>query len=221
MPFSPRKRFHAAAVATATAAALLFPGADGPGAGQARAQEAAPRATTIKRVETYLNSIKTLRARFLQISPTGEVARGTVLISRPGKLRIEYDPPSPVLILTQGSYLMLFDKDLQSPSYAPLDDSLAGFLVRPEIRLSGDVQVRKLTQAKGVIRLSIVQTESPEAGTLTLVFNDGPLSLRQWVIVDAQGGETRVSLVNPQFNVEIDPSKFEFTLPEEEEFDRE
>lgn len=220
MSSSAPKRVPAALVATIAAAALILSCA-GSAKKPALAQESAPRAKTIKRVETYLNSIKSLRARFLQVSPTGEVARGTVLISRPGKLRIEYDPPSPVLILTQGSYLMLFDKDLQSPSYAPLDDSLAGFLVRPDIRLSGDVEVRELQGAKGVIRLSIVQTKSPEAGKLTLVFNDGPLSLRQWVIVDAQGGETRVSLANPQFNIKIDPTKFEFRLPEEEEFDRE
>lgn len=221
MSVSIRKRVHAAAAAAVTAAALMIPGGSATGTGRALAQDAAPRAKVINRVETYLNSIKTLRARFLQVAPTGEVSRGTVLISRPGKLRIEYDPPSPVLILTQGSYLMLFDKDLQSPSYTSLDDSLAGFLVRSKIRLSGDVQVRELERAKGVVRLSIVQTESPDAGILTLVFNDDPLQLRQWVIVDAQGGETRVSLENPQFNIKIDPSRFEFTLPEEEPIDRE
>jgi outer membrane lipoprotein-sorting protein len=214
------KRFRAPlAVLFAVAVSVLA--AAGIGSGPAQGQENGSRATTIKKVETYLNSIKSLRARFLQVSPNGEFARGTVLISRPGKLRIEYDPPSPVLILTQGSYLMLFDKDLQSPSYTSLADSLAGFLVRPDIRLSGDVEVRKLQSAKGVTRVSIVRKESPDAGTLTLVFNDDPLSLRQWVIVDSQGGETRVSLVDPQFNIKIDPARFEFTLPEEEEFDRE
>jgi outer membrane lipoprotein-sorting protein len=194
------------------AATLAVPG-PGP-----RAEATAGQADLVSRVEAYLNSIRTMRSRFLQIGPSGEVSRGTVLISRPGKLRIEYDPPSPVLILTESNYLMLYDKDLQSRSYASLDDSLAGFLVRPKIRLSGDVALRKLEETRGIVRLTLAQADSPEAGTLTLVFDDGPLSLRQWVVVDGQGGETRVSLENPRFNIKLDPERFEFTPPDTEDY---
>ena len=188
--------------------------------GTALAQEAETRADMTPRIESYLNSITTLRARFLQISPTGDIARGTVLMSRPGKLRIDYDPPVPVLIVTEGSWLVLYDKELEASSYTSLDDSLAGFLVRPKIRLSGDVMVRKTDRAKNVVRVTIVRRESPENGMLTLVFSEKPLMLRQWTIIDGRGGTTRVALENPVFNHKIDAKAFEFTPPQRED-DRE
>ncbi|MDX1484777.1 MAG: outer membrane lipoprotein carrier protein LolA [Alphaproteobacteria bacterium] len=184
------------------------------------AQDREGRQRLISELETYLNSIRTLRARFLQIGPSGDIARGRVLISRPGNLRIDYDPPSPIVIATQGSWLMLYDKDLEAPSYTSLDDSLAGFLVRDKIRLSGDVVVRRLERNKGVIRVTIVQKESPDSGSLTLVFNESPLALRQWSITDGRGGETRVALENARFNDKIDAAEFDFTIPERED-DRE
>lgn len=217
LPLTPRPIAWLSA-ALCAAVLTLAPYSGGFGvATPAQAQDAGARAELTKRIEKYLNSIETLRARFLQIGPAGEVARGTVLISRPGKLRIEYDPPSPVLILTQGSYLMLYDKELDSRSYASLSDTLAGFLVRPEIRLSGDIEVRDLHRSKGVIRVTLVKADSPDSGRLTLVFSDDPLRLRQWVVVDEQGGETRVALEDPRFNIKLDRDAFEYTFPEPDE----
>ena len=187
---------------------------------QGTAQEMEARAAAMARIERYLNSITTLRARFLQISPAGNIARGTVLISRPGKMRIDYDPPVPVLIVTEGDWLMLYDKELEASSYTSLDGSLAGFLVRPKIRLAGNVVVRNLDRTKSVIRVTIVRREAPESGALTLVFSENPLSLRQWTIIDGRGGETRVALENPQFNGKIEAKEFEFTPPDRED-DRE
>ncbi|MCZ6448680.1 MAG: outer membrane lipoprotein carrier protein LolA [Alphaproteobacteria bacterium] len=206
-----------AALALLAAIFLAAPMVSGALPGTALAQGMETRADITARIERYLNSITTLRARFLQISPTGDVARGTVLISRPGKMRIDYDPPVPVLIVTEGSWLMLYDKELEASSYTSLNDSLAGFLVRPRIQLGGDVMVRDLDRGKGVIRVTMVRRDAPESGALTLVFGEKPLSLRQWTIVDGRGGETRVALENPQFNGKIDAKEFEFTPPERED----
>ena len=175
---------------------------------------------TSARVERYLNSITTMRARFLQFAPSGDISRGTVLLSRPGRLRIEYDPPVPILILTEGYWLMYYDKELEQASYAAVDDSLAGFLVRAKIRLSDDAVSHKIYAGKGVIRVAVTRREAPEGGKLTLVFSDRPLRLRQWIITDGRGEETRVVLENARFNGEILPKEFEFTLPERED-DRE
>ncbi|MCZ6609637.1 MAG: outer membrane lipoprotein carrier protein LolA [Alphaproteobacteria bacterium] len=206
-----------AALALLAAIFLAAPMVSGALPGTALAQGMETRADITARIERYLNSITTLRARFLQISPAGDIARGTVLMSRPGKMRIDYDPPVPVLIVTEGSWLMLYDKELEASSYTSLNDSLAGFLVRPRIQLGGDVMVRDLDRGKGVIRVTMVRRDAPESGALTLVFGEKPLSLRQWTIVDGRGGETRVALENPQFNGKIDAKEFEFTPPERED----
>lgn len=206
-----------AALALLAAIFLAAPMVSGALPGTALAQGMETRADITARIERYLNSITTLRARFLQISPAGDIARGTVLMSRPGKMRIDYDPPVPVLIVTEGSWLMLYDKELEASSYTSLNDSLAGFLVRPRIQLGGDVMVRDLDRRKGVIRVTMVRRDAPESGALTLVFGEKPLSLRQWTIVDGRGGETRVALENPQFNGKIEAKEFEFTPPERED----
>ncbi len=206
-----------AAIALLAAIFLAAPMVSGALPGTALAQGMETRADITARIERYLNSITTLRARFLQISPAGDIARGTVLMSRPGKMRIDYDPPVPVLIVTEGSWLMLYDKELEASSYTSLNDSLAGFLVRPRIQLGGDVMVRDLDRGKGVIRVTMVRRDAPESGALTLVFGENPLSLRQWTIVDGRGGETRVALENPLFNGKIEAKEFDFTPPERED----
>ncbi|MCZ6636940.1 MAG: outer membrane lipoprotein carrier protein LolA [Alphaproteobacteria bacterium] len=181
-----------------------------------RAQIEAVQPGLSAEIERYLNSITTMRSRFLQIAPSGDISRGIVLLSRPGQLRIEYDPPVPVLILTEGNWLMFYDKELEQPSYAPVRDTLAGFLIRKNIRLSDDDVDHKIFRGKGVVRVSITRREAPESGKLTLVFSNSPLRLRQWTITDGRGEETRVALEQPRFNGKIEAKEFEFTLPERE-----
>ena len=73
-----------------------------------------------------------------------------------------------------------------------------------------------LVKGKGTVRLTIERSEAPEDGSLTLVFEDNPLTLRQWSVRDAQGGETHVSLVAPEFGAAINDEAFEFTPPEKD-----
>ncbi|HEY4134782.1 MAG TPA: outer membrane lipoprotein carrier protein LolA [Alphaproteobacteria bacterium] len=169
----------------------------------------------LARVEAYLNSIRTLRSDFLQVSNNGATAQGFVAMKRPGQLRIEYAPPSPNLIVTDGRFIVYVEKYLKQTSYIPLDSSLAGFLVRDTIKLSGDVTVTAFEKAKGAVRVTLSQTDQPENGALTLVFSDQPLQLRQWSVLDAQGQTTRVSLMDPQYGVPVDPKLFGFTRPKE------
>lgn len=197
----------AAVLALATAGAAVSRAGAGEMTGKARTAELA-------RIESYLNSVTSLSARFLQIAPDGSLSHGTVLLKRPGRIKIEYDPPVPILIVADGYWLTYFDKDLGDPAYTPIHDTLAGFLVRKHIRLGGDIHVTGLEEGKGTVRLTIERTEAPEDGSLTLVFADTPLTLRQWSVRDAQGGVTHVSLVAPEFGVAIDDKVFEFSPPD-------
>lgn len=174
----------------------------------------------VAKIETYLNSIRTLRAHFLQVADNGATDGGTVLISRPGRMRIDYDPPSPHLIIADGTFLIYHEKKLKQTSYLPLGSSLAGFLVRDTIRLSGDVTVTAFEHQKGVLRATLKKTDEPDAGELTLVFSDNPLQLRQWTVTDAQGGAIRITLVNPEFGVPLDRKLFVFDAPERERLNR-
>ncbi len=168
----------------------------------------------LARVEAYLNGVKTIRARFMQISSTGELAEGDFYLLRPGKMRIEYRPPVPVLIVADGTWLIYYERELGQVSYIPLDSTPAGILVADKISLRDDaVTVTGFERESGTVRVTLVRTESPEEGSLTLVFSDKPLALRKWTVVDAQGVVTNVSLIDASYDVPVDPNLFRFKNP--------
>lgn len=167
----------------------------------------------IARVEQYLNSVRTLRARILQIADNGGTAEGTLYLSRPGRLRLEYDPPVPILLVANGTFLIHYDKDLKTVAHLPLNSTPAGLLVREKIQLSGDVTVTRVERGPGSLRVTLVQTKDPDAGQLTLVFGERPFALSNWQVVDAQGNVTRVALIEPKVDVPLDPALFRFTDP--------
>ena len=71
-------------------------------------------------VEDYLNGFATLKAHFLQIADDGAQAEGTAYISRPGRLRLQYDPPAQLVLLADGTFLIVDDKRYPHPSYVLL-----------------------------------------------------------------------------------------------------
>lgn len=178
------------------------------------AAPAESEAATVERLERYLESVRTLRSAFLQIAPSGAVARGTLYLQRPGRLRIDYDPPPPVTIIADGTWLIYVDTELDEANRTFLSRTMAGLLVREDLPLGGAVEVVGLRRAKGVLRLTLRRAEAPEEGTLALTFTDSPVQLRQWAVTNAEGETTTVALVDPRFGVELDPKLFEFISPE-------
>lgn len=168
----------------------------------------------IARAEDYLNAVNTLKARFLQVSPNGSSVEGDAYLSRPGRLRMQYDPPSPLLVVADGTFLIVHDKQLGEPSYIPLGSTPAGILVRSGVKLNGDdVSVTHVARQPGAVRISMVESDDPAAGEITLVFTDRPFALRQWQVKDAQHQVTTVSLYEAQTGLTLDPKLFEFKDP--------
>lgn len=165
-------------------------------------------------VSAYLNDIKSLQADFVQISSTGDSAKGTLLLSRPKNLRIEYAPPTPILIVANGEYLSYVDTELKQVNHIPVDDTPAAFLLRENFAFdTGDLIITGFERAAKAIRVSMVQRKDPLAGELTLAFAEDPMVLRQWSIVDAQGITTHITLVNARFDFPIPDKQFEVDLP--------
>ena len=196
--------------------AIVFAGAPSSGKTPAGASLSAGDKADITRIERYLNGISTMRARFLQVAANDELSQGWVFISRPGKLRVEYDPPTPVLIIGDGAWLIYHDSELEQTTYRFLKSSLAGFLVQKTVRLGGKVTVTGLEHGPGVIRVKLVKSGAGEEGSLALTFSDRPLVLRQWTVTDAEGQATQIALVNAQFGLSLDEALFDFTEPAED-----
>jgi outer membrane lipoprotein-sorting protein len=178
------------------------------------AQAVDPRdAADIARVEAYLETVRTLDSRFLQIGPDGSIAEGRFLLSRPGRLRLEYDAPNPNLLVSDGRAFVHIDKSLRTIAYLPIDSTPAGLLVRANIQLSGDVTVVGIERSPAALRMTLIQTKDPRAGRLVLTFADRPLGLVGWSVVDAQGLATRLTLVDAKFGAVLDATAFAFVDP--------
>jgi outer membrane lipoprotein-sorting protein len=167
----------------------------------------------VDRVQNYLNGIRTLASRFDQYSGEGNRATGQLWLARPGRMRFEYDPPVPVLLVANGNNIFYYDKELQQVSELRIEDTPAGFLLRDQIVLSGDVTLTRFEHKPGAIRLTMVETTEPGQGSATLVLDDRPLELRQWTIVDPQQKEVTVALTDPHYGAPVDEKLFYWTDP--------
>lgn len=194
----------------------------GPFLPEASAQSsAAPRPLTeadraaIGRAESALAGIRTLKARFLQADARGGTAQGTVWMQRPGRARFAYDPPSTILVVSDGTIVTFFDSAVNQTSAVPLGSTPLGTLLAERVRLDeGDARVAAVQQREGLVQITVVKRASPAEGSLTLTFADTPLSLRQWTVIDTQGREVRVTLYEIETGVRIDPALFRFVSPD-------
>lgn len=179
----------------------------------AQSQTAAGQAEVVARVEAYFNAMTTLRARFLQIAQGGGSAEGTAWISRPSRMRFEYDAPEPTLLIAANNQFFHFDRDLQQPTVVPLSSTPLSVLLRSPLRLSGDVTVAGIERARGLVAVTVYRTSQPSEGRITLVLDENPMALRQWVVLDAQGRSTRVTLTQIETGQRFDPFLFAFNDP--------
>jgi len=164
-----------------------------PGTAGALALSEADR-TDIARIEKYLNSISTLKSRFVQVSPNGALSAGGFWLKRPGWMRFEYDPPVPYLVLASQTWLIFIDAELGQPQHWPINETPFSVLVDDTISLSRNTSIETIKRGPGRIAVTLRHKTRPDDGTISLVFSDQPLILRQWRIIDTQGLPTTVTL---------------------------
>jgi outer membrane lipoprotein-sorting protein len=178
-----------------------------PDAGQADA-------AVIARVQAYLNSLGTLKARFLQVAPNGAVTRGTAWLERPGRMRFEYDLPSPLLLVAGHGFVLFSDSKLGQTSNIPLGQTPLGILLAEHIDLTtGGLRVTGIRQLPAELQITLVRAANPAEGSLTLTFATDPMTLRQWTVTDAQQQRTTVTLYNIQTGGKFDQSLFNPNAP--------
>jgi outer membrane lipoprotein-sorting protein len=184
---------------------------------RAQAQAQSPLAerdrADVARAEAWLNTLRSLKARFLQVAQNGAAAEGTAWIVRPGTMRFEYDPPEPLLLVASHGQFFYFDRQLKQATTLPISSTPLGMLLRADLKLSGDVTIARVERGGGLLRISLHRTGQAAEGRLTLVFGTEPMELKQWAVVDAQGLETRVSLYQPEYGARYPDILFDFNDP--------
>ena len=192
--------------------AMLAPAVSGRAHAQTRPLSPAD-AADVTRAEAYLNSIHTLKARFFQVAPNGATSGGQAWLERPGRMRFQYDPPAPFLLVAGHGVLVFYDSQLKQTSNIPLGSTPLGILLQDNLKLSGGLTLTNVTRLPGQLQLTLQRTASPGDGSLSLFFADNPLVLRQWIVLDQQRQETRVTLLDIQLGGTFDQKLFTFIDP--------
>lgn len=159
----------------------------------------------VARAESYLQGLRTATADFIQTSSIGSRLSGKFYLSRPGKLRFDYNEVKD-FIVADGVFVYFYDSQLGSQSNAPIGQTLADFLLREDLSLKGDLRVTQTSKKDGYVFLNIVQKDDAAAGQVELIFTEIPYQLSRWRVTDAQGETTEVVLKNLQTGVQFKDS---------------
>ncbi|PPR79376.1 MAG: Outer-membrane lipoprotein carrier protein [Alphaproteobacteria bacterium MarineAlpha2_Bin1] len=165
----------------------------------------------INEIESYFNNINTLQAKFIQLDENGIYKSGTLMVAKPGKIRFDYNKPSSVLIVSDGEYVIFYDKKVEQLNRIHINKIPIQFLLTNNFSFKKNNILIKNIQFEGnVITLSIQYDKNVLTNKIKLLFESNPLILRQWIVEDSQGYKTRISLEDINTDIKLDEKKFKF-----------
>ncbi len=161
------------------------------------------------KISAYLSSLQNLSGNFVQVGPDGSRSTGSFYIQKPGKVRFEYDPPSPIAIVADGSSVVVRDTKLATQDLYPLSQTPLRFLLSDRLDLMRDTNVVGVTSDDLYITVTI-EEKQPLVGTsrLMLMLGAKDNQLKQWTITDPQGYDTTIAIYNLDSTKKIDPGLF-------------
>jgi outer membrane lipoprotein-sorting protein len=169
----------------------------------------------VAKVSSYLSSVQTLVGDFVQVGPDGRRTEGQFYIQKPGKVRFEYNPPSPVEVIADGKSVVVRDRKLDTQQLWPLSQTPLRFLLSDHIDLMKDTNLVSVSADDTFVTIVIEETQTL-VGTSRLMLMVGAkdLQLRQWTVTDPQGYDTTVAVYNLDTTKKPDPELFTIPLQE-------
>ncbi|MEM7215933.1 MAG: outer-membrane lipoprotein carrier protein LolA [Pseudomonadota bacterium] len=161
----------------------------------------------IDAISEHFTSVPTMTGEFIQFGPSGEQTGGTFFIHRPGKIRFNYEEPSPIMVVSNGKTLAVNNKKLKTWSYYPLKKTPLSLLLSNSIEID-DKTIRAVDAQEDITTIVMGNKNIFGDSEITLLFDPLTQDLRQWTIKDAQGKETSVMIFNVEKNIEISDSVF-------------
>ncbi len=164
-----------------------------------------------------LRAVDTMRADFIQTDGNGGRLTGTLTMKRPGKIRFQYQPGVPLLIVSDGTALTMIDYEVRQVQRWPIRNSPLGALLDPDKDVARFAKLNPTGRAD-LISMAVRDPGHPEYGTLTLLMvrkasAPGGLELDSWISTDAQSRRTMVRLQNPQYGVPVNDAVFKWIDP--------
>jgi len=198
-------------------AAPMLTGASHPAPPHRPALDDADRAT-LDAISARLNELATVKGEFTQINPDVSTSEGTFFISKPGKMRFEYKPPTPTLIVADGKTVAVANTKLNTVDRYPLSETPLGLVLGNEVDLKNDTAVVDVEHQQGSIVVGARTNANMSSANISLVFSDPGYELRQWTVIDNQGLTTTVALRDLVAGAPLSPSLF--LLPDRNPFAR-
>jgi len=163
----------------------------------------------VDRVNGYLSGVQTLSGKFIQVGPDGSRTQGDFFISKPGRVRFEYDDPSPIELIADGSSVVVRDRRLATQDVYPLSQTPLRFLLADRVDLSKDTHLIAV-YADDVFVTVVAEEKSGIVGTsrLMIMFSAKDMQLKQWTVTDPQGYDTTVAVYNLDTSKRPDPALF-------------
>lgn len=161
----------------------------------------------IDAISDHFNSVPTMTGEFIQFGPSGEQTGGTFYIQRPGKIRFNYEEPSPIMVVSNGRTLGVRNKKLKTWSYYPLKKTPLSLLLSDKLAIN-DKSIRSVEAGEDITTVVMGDKNIFGDSEITLLFDPDSQDLRQWTIKDAQGKETSVMIFNVQKNINIPKKLF-------------
>lgn len=190
--------------------ALVLPAALPSAAAQAYTLTARDQAD-IARIEKYLNSITTMRAKFVQSEQDGKAMEGVLSLERPGKLRFSFVPKGPYEIIADGTQLNYVGGG--ALTQVSMGATPLSVLVAKEIHIQDTLEIVDIQRAPKFIALTLVQKKNPGGEKLTIEFADNPLQLKKWDITYKNGHVVTVGLYDVETGVKFPPDTFKYSGP--------
>jgi outer membrane lipoprotein-sorting protein len=156
----------------------------------------------VDKVSSYLSSVQQMVGHFVQVAPDGSRSQGLFYVQKPGRVRFEYDPPSPIEIVADGQSVVVRDRRLATQDLYPLSQTPLRFLLSERIDLLRETNVVAV-RADDVYVTVVIEERQALIGTSRLMMMLGAkdYQLKQWTVTDPQGYDTTVAVSN------LDPSK--------------
>ena len=171
----------------------------------------------VEEVNTYFNSFRTLRGQFTQLGATGNVTSGVVLISKPGKMRFEYAPPNPFVVVSDGRWVAVVNRSKKVADQYPLATTPLRLLLGEQMDLLRDAYIKAADIQDGLITLRLQDKDQMVPGELVLIYDSNNYALRQWIVVDGDGRRTTISLEGLEADQPADPKLFVVEIKQKKE----
>ena len=168
----------------------------------------ADRQRLLNRASTALAKVKTASGTFEQLSPDYSESTGRFALSRPGRVRFEYDDPSPLLVVSDGTAVGLQDSELETTDRVPLGTTPLALLLDDDIDFATEADVLDVTNRNGRVEITLRDKSGEMDGTLTLVMQESDMSLTGWHTLDSGGNLTQVQLTDVSYGQRLNPRLF-------------